>query len=169
MKKLIAFAIIVGLAFGLVACGDSKETPQNEGLKEQSVDKATQEAAPSNANTKTEPLLKGDSVCAKVAVRDVYGDDIVNMVIAKFYYQESDAELNRRLGENTREDFNKLAEQTLNILGAKIHFTEIKRSEIESVCVYYLDFAYAQTQITSEELQNLEKFLAQQKLYDFYQ
>lgn len=61
--------------------------------------------------------------------------------------------------------------QVEKLLGAQIHYMEIKRSEKESVCAYVMatNTAYKQVRLTSQEIANLEKTLANTNAYSEYE
>ena len=61
--------------------------------------------------------------------------------------------------------------QVENLLGAQVHYMEFKRSDKESVCAFIMatDTAYKQVSLTSQEIANLEKALADTDAYSEYE
>ena len=61
--------------------------------------------------------------------------------------------------------------QIENLLGAQVHYMEIKRSDKESICAYIIstNTAYKQTNLTSQEIAKLERALVDNDEYSEYE
>lgn len=61
--------------------------------------------------------------------------------------------------------------QVENLLGAQVHYMEIKRSDKENICAYIIstNTAYKQTNLTSQEIAKLERALVDNDKYSEYE
>lgn len=115
---------------------------------------------------------KAESVCGNVDIASVYRSmESQFLTIATFFYEVDREKDKERFYEQYLADADKhikLNELILNLLGAKTYYIEIKRSNKESLCAYKLVFDYLNTQVTEQELEQFERFAADNNMYDWY-
>lgn len=111
-----------------------------------------------------------ESVCGNVDMGSIYLSDRLES-IARFFYKVDSREDKEKFEKqylSSEDKIYKLNGLVLSLLGAKTYYTEIKRSDKESVCAYKLVFDYLNTQLTEQELERLERFAAESNAYDWY-
>lgn len=116
---------------------------------------------------KTESI---ESVCGNVDMGSIYLSNRLES-IARFFYKvdsQEDKDKFQKQYLSSKDKIYKLNGLVLSLLGAKPYYTEIKRSDKESVCAYKLVFDYLNTQLTEQELERFERFAAENNAYDWY-
>lgn len=116
---------------------------------------------------KTESI---ESVCGNVDMGSIYLSDRLEPIARFFYKVDSNEDKDKFQKQylSSKDKIYKLNGLVLSLLGAKPYYTEIKRSDKESVCAYKLVFEYLNTQLTEQELERFERFTAEYNAYDWY-
>lgn len=108
----------------------------------------------SNVNSTQGKFGEGQSVCNTLSKNDIF----------PAYYGNTFGEIGSFIGA-------KNMAQVENVLGAQVHYMELKRSEKESVCAFVMatNTAYKQVSLTSQEITKLEKDLVSNNKYSEYE